>query len=211
LFREAVYGGSGQPFAALLYLTLYKTQPSPRIIRAVLAAPRGRKPDRQHQHTIQRLKELLGKECFERFCRWYLFDGDTTLAAGAAIELFRSGERRLSLLSCALIQGLHDGGNVPQAEEILSTLISEEGNSATETLANYMMNSQGHGHGGHSSWWRLFLQFIRDPALRGPELLVDCLRGVGEFLLPRYPEIRSAFRDLVLGPQSWSTSRWPGP
>jgi predicted MPP superfamily phosphohydrolase len=203
LFHEAVYGGSGQPYAALLYLTLYKTQPSPRIIRAVLAAPRGRKPDRLHQRTIQRLKELLGIECFERFCRWYLFDGDTTLAAGAAIELFRSGERRLSLLSYALIQGLHDGGNVPQAEEIMSTLLSEEAHSATETLAKYiLMNSQAHGHGGHSSWWRLFLQFIRDPALRGPELLVDCLRGVGEFLLPRNPEIRSAFRDLVLGPQS---------
>jgi hypothetical protein len=32
--------------------------------------------------------------------------------------------------------------------------------------------------------------------------LVDCLRGIGEFLLSRYPEIRSTFRDLVLGPQS---------
>jgi hypothetical protein len=44
-------------------------------------------------------------------------------------------------------------------------------------------------------------RFIHDPKVRGPELLVDCMRGVGEFLLVRYPEIRNSFREVVLSPQ----------
>jgi hypothetical protein len=201
-FAEVLLGGDSPQNAALLYLSLSQNRPASRLVRAILTQKRGRKPDRQHLHTSQKLKDLLGAEPFARFCRWYLFDGDTMLSAGAAIELFDLGERRLALLSTALIQALHDGAYVPRAEEILATLIAEEGQGTAETLVTYISNAHRDSLGGHSGWWRLLFQSIRDPRLRGPELLVDCMRGVGEFLLSRYPEIRSSFRDLLLDPQS---------
>ena len=61
---------------------------------------------------FQKLKERLGDDRFHRFCRWYLFDADTALSAGAAIQLFDLGERRLALLGSPLIQALHDGGYI---------------------------------------------------------------------------------------------------
>jgi predicted MPP superfamily phosphohydrolase len=201
-FTEVLLGGDSPQNAALLYLNLSQNRPTSRLVRAILTQKRGRKPDRQALHTLQRLKDLLGVEPFARFCRWYLFNFDTLLSAGAAIELFNLGERRLALLSSALIQALHDGGYVPRAEEILATLIAEEGRRAAEALVTYITNARRDNLGGHSGWWRLLFLSIRDPRLKGPELLVDCMRGVGEFLLARYPEIRSSFRDLVLDPQS---------
>ena len=109
-------------------------------------------------------------------------------------------ERRLALLASPLIQALHDGGYLPQAEEILAELIAGEGHEATRVLATYIGETRHEGLGGHSGWWRLLFRFIHDPNLRGPELLVHCMRGVGEFLLARYPEIRNSFRELVLSP-----------
>jgi hypothetical protein len=90
---------------------------------------------------------------------------------------------------------------VPRAEEILGELIAAEGHEATTVVATYIGETRHHGHGGHSGWWRLLFQFIQDPKVRGPELLVECMRGVGEFLLARHPEIRNSFRELVLSPQ----------
>jgi hypothetical protein len=148
-----------------------------------------------------KLEERIGNGCFLRFCRWFLFEVGTTLSAGAAIELFGLGERRLALLGAPLIQALHDRGYVPRAEEILAELIPAEGHEATKVIATCIGETRHDGLGAHSGWWRLLFQFIHDPQLRGLELLVDCMRGVGEFLLARYPEIRNSFRELVLSPQ----------
>jgi hypothetical protein len=122
----------------------------------------------------------------------------TALSASAAIELFDLGERRLALLGSSLIQALHDGGYLPRAEEILAELIAAGGHEASMLIVSYISETRHHGGGGHSGWWRLLFQFVHDPTVRGPELLVDCMRGVGEFLLARYPEIRNSFRELVL-------------
>ena len=105
------------------------------------------------------------------------------------------------MLGSPLIQALHDGGYLPQAEEILAELIAAEGHEATRVIATYIGETRHDGLGGHSGWWRLLFRFIHDPKVRGPELLVHCMRGVGEFLLARYPEIRNTFRELVLSPQ----------
>lgn len=202
IFATAILGGDAPRNAPLLYLTLQQGRPDPRIIRAILTAPRGRKPERQRTRTLEKLKQVLGEECFLRYCRWHLFGSDTMLSAGAAIALFDSGERRIALLGSTFLKALHDGGYVPRAEDILAELMAQDQHSAVDTLVGYIVNSRYEGHGGHSGWWRLLFQFIHDPALNGPDLLVDCLRGVGEFLLPRYPEVRSSFRDLVLGSSS---------
>ena len=201
LFPATISDWDGAQNATLLYLSLREGRPPTRIIRSVITQKRGRRPERQHLHTVQKLKERLGDELFQRYCRWYLFEGDTALSAGAAIQLFDLGERRLALLASPLIQALHDGGYLPQAEDILAELIASEGHEATRVLATYIGENRHDGLGGHSGWWRLLFRFIHDPNLRGPELLVHCMSGVGEFLLARYPEIRNSFRELVLSPQ----------
>ena len=201
LFPATVSNWDGAQNATLLYLSLHNGRPATQIVRAVITQKRGRRPDRQHRHTLQKLQERIGNDRFHRFCRWYLFDAHTALSAGAAIELFDLGERRLALLSGPLIQAIHDGGYIPQAEEILAELIATEGHEATRVIATYVGETRHDGLGGHSGWWRLLFKFIHDPKLRGPELLVHCMRGVGEFLLSRYPEIRNSFRELVLSPQ----------
>ena len=201
LFPATISNWDGAQNATLLYLSLRDGRPATQIVRAVITQKRGRRVDRQHVHTVQKLKERLGDELFQRYCRWFLFDGDTALSAGAAIQLFNLGERRLSLLGSPLIQALHDGGYLPQAEDVLGELIAAEGHEATRVLVTYIGETRHGGFGGHSGWWRLLFRFIHDPKVRGPELLVDCMRGVGEFLLVRYPEIRNSFREVVLSPQ----------
>jgi hypothetical protein len=201
LFPATISDWDGAQNATLLYLSLREGLPPTRIIRSVITQKRGRRPERQHLHTVQKLKKRLGDELFQRYCCWYLFEGDTALSAGAAIQLFDLGERRLALLASPLIQALHDGGYLPQAEDILAELIASEGHEATRVLATYIGENRHDGLGGHSGWWRLLFRFIHDPNLRGPELLVHCMSGVGEFLLARYPEIRNSFRELVLSPQ----------
>jgi hypothetical protein len=162
---------------------------------------RGRRSDRQQQLVLETLRDRLGREKLERFCRWYLFDGDNALAAGAAIELFDFGERRLQWLSGALINALHDGGYIARAEQVLDELIALAGSGATEVVANHIAERRYDGLGGHSGWWRVLFRFIDDPRLRAPDLLVQCMRGVGEFLLARHPEIRHRFKELVLSPK----------
>lgn len=201
LFPATISNWDGAQNATLLYLSLRDGRPATQIVRAVITQKRGRRPDRQHLHTVQKLRERLGDELFHRYCRWYLFEGDTALSAGAAIQLFDLGERRLASLGSPLIQALHDGGYMPRAEEILAELIAAEGHEATKVIATYIGETRHDGLGGHSGWWRLLFQFIHDPKVQGPELLVHCLQGVGEFLLARYPEIRNSFRELVLSPQ----------
>jgi predicted phosphodiesterase len=201
LLPATISHGEGAQHATLLYLSLREGRPPTQIVRAVITQQRGRRPSRQYLHTVQKLRERLGNELFQRYCRWYLFEGDHGLSAGAAIQLFDLGERRLSLLASPLIRALHDGGYLPQAEEFLAELIANEGHEATSVLATYIGETRHDGHGGHSGWWRLLFRFIHDPNLRGPELLVHCMRGVGEFLLARHAEIRNSFRELVLSPQ----------
>jgi Calcineurin-like phosphoesterase len=201
LFPTTISNWDGAQNATLLYLSLRDGRPATQIVRAVITQKRGRRPGRQHRHTVHKLKERIGDDRFQRFCRWCLFDGDTALSAGAAIQLFDLGERRLALLSSPLIQALHDGGYLPRAEEILAELIAAEGHEAIRVIATYIGETRHDGLGGHSGWWRLLFKFIHDPKLRGPELLVHSMRGIGEFLLARYPEIRNSFRELVLSPQ----------
>lgn len=201
LFPVTISNWDGARNATLLYLSEHGDRPATQIVRAVITQRRGRRPDRLHLHTIQKLKERLGDKVIERLCRWYLFEGDTSLSAGAAIQLFDLGERKLAELSSPLINALHDGGYIPLAEELLAELIAAEGHTAARVIASHIGETRHDRHGGHSGWWRLLLQSIHDPGLRGPELLVHCMRGVGEFLLARYPEIRNSFRDLVLNPK----------
>ena len=141
----------------------------------------------------------IGQQSWEAFLRWCLFDDDHHLAAGAAIELHSRGERRLSLLGEPLLQALHDGGYVQRAEEILSELIHADGLKAVKWLAAHIAATEREMTGAHSGWWRIFLIELSLYGSEGPSLLAKCVGGVGCFLLPRYPEVRQYFRDLLNG------------
>ena len=90
LFPATISNWDGAQNATLLHLSLRDGRPATQIVRAVITQKRGRRPDRQHLHTVQKLKERLGDELFHRFCRWYLFEGDTDTFRRRCHTAFRS-------------------------------------------------------------------------------------------------------------------------
>jgi predicted MPP superfamily phosphohydrolase len=142
----------------------------------------------------------ISLKTWKSFLRFYLFAPDTSLASGAAIELYNLGERKLNLLIPALLEDIHDGKSYFLIEQILNQLVPKENTAFLNNLANKIKNrgNDYSEHGAHSGWWRLFL--TRLPFVEnGGKLLADCVEGVGSFILPRYPEIRQSFRDLLSG------------
>ncbi|MEN9502508.1 MAG: hypothetical protein RI964_1793 [Pseudomonadota bacterium] len=139
----------------------------------------------------------LGQEKWMHFVRWFLFDSDRSVATGAVIILYRHGERRLSILGNTLVDSLHDGGYQANAEEILLNLIKEAGDKGVRWLASQISNYSDY-HRAHSGLWRILLSQISNID-DGPELLAGCIHNLGEFVLPRYPEVREAFSQLFNG------------
>ena len=141
-------------------------------------------------------QKRLEPERWRRFARWMLPTGDRS-AAGAALALHDAGERRLSVLGDSLMAALHDGGYVAKAEKVLAEVVNEEGESGVRWLASRMAQKTGLS-GGYSGWWRVFLKEI-DRLDDGPELLAKCVHNIDWMTLPRYPELREAFRRLLCG------------
>ncbi len=188
--------------AALLWLELNENRPPAAIIKALIRVHgRSRQPANREDQYIDLCVSRIGQQSWEAFLRWCLFDDDHHLAAGAAIELHSHGERRLSLLGESLLRALHDGGYVRRAEEILSELIHADGLKAVKWLAAHIAATERERErtGAHSGWWRIFLIELPLYGSEGPSLLAKCVGGVGCFLLPRYPEVRQYFRDLLNG------------
>ena len=119
--------------------------------------------------------------------------------AGAAIVLYDAGERRLSLLGDPLMQAMHDGGYMAEAEKILAALVADNGDRGARWFASRIVASN-ESYGAHSGWWRVLLRHI-ERLQEGPEVLAKCARNMGPFTLPRYPEVREAFLLLLNGPR----------
>ena len=124
---------------------------------------------------------------------------NTLLAVGAAIELYNLGERRLPLLGEPLLGGMHDGGYVRRAEEILSVLIRDGGAKTVQWLVKHIAAMKHDMTGAYSGWWRICLSELSRLGDDGPQLLARSIGGIGCFLLHRYPEVRQLFRDLLTG------------
>jgi len=118
-------------------------------------------------------------------------------AAGAVFVLNDAGERRLSVLGDALLQALHDGGYVAEAEKVLAELVKEEGDNGVRWLAARVAQNRGL-LGAHSGWWRVLLSQI-DRLDDGPQILAECVGNMDWITLPRYPELREAFGRLLDG------------
>lgn len=149
--------------------------------------------------VAQQCYEQLGSERWLRFARWAIITEERQVAAGAVKALYDAGERRLSILGDAILNAMHDGGYVPYAEEILAVLIDNLGEQGVRWLAKRIAQAQ-ESDKAHSGWWRVLLSKI-EMLDDGPEVLASCIRALGEFIIPRYPEIRRSFEQLLTGTQ----------
>lgn len=150
--------------------------------------------------TVYECRKRLGDDGWLRFARWMLTDDNKKVAVGAAIALAGLKEYRLSILGGVLMGAMHDGGYIVIAEKILADLVRDEGEKGIRWLAFRMANSNEWG-GSHSGWWRVLLSVL-EQLEEGPQLMAACSRCMGEFILPRYPEVREAFSRILNGARS---------
>ena len=154
-------------------------------------------PNALSPNAISECRDRLGLGRWQGFARWMLLEDNKKIAIGAAISLSGTQEYRLSILGDVLMSALHDGGYIAEAERILADLINHEGEKGIRWLALRMANSD-EWLGGHSGWWRVLLSAIGQLE-DGPQLLAASARCMGEFVLPRYPEVREAFARVLNG------------
>lgn len=181
--------------AAAIWLELNPdSEPPISLIKHALRLIRLSDTDTYHMITEECIARL-GREKWMHFARWFIFDSDRGVATGAVIVLYRDGEKRLSILGETLVDSLHDGGYQADAEVILLSLINESEDNGIRWLASKISNYSDE-YGAHSGLWRIFINQVRD-ADDGPELLAGCVHQLGRFVLPRYPEVREAFSQLL--------------
>jgi hypothetical protein len=210
LIKHARKGVENAAFAACLWLKLNENErPTMEIMKALVHAYGSPGPYLRFKHCIDQCAERVGKQQWEEFLWGSLSDKDDYLAAGAALCLRDMDDGNLASLGEALLKALHDGAYVRRAEEHLSQLVHEGGEEATVWLAGHIANMD-RNWGGHSGWWRIFLSELPQLGDRGPRLLAGCVGSIDYLLLPRHPEIRQAFRNLLSGPNGqeyWRTLR----
>lgn len=146
---------------------------------------------------ITQCRQRLGEERWMCFARWVLANEESPTSAGAAKVLYDTGEHRLSVFGNVLMEAMHDGGYVAEAERILLELVINEGDSGVRWLA-WKIAEADEWLGGHSGWWRVLLARIEDID-DGPALFVACVRNLGKYTLPRYPEVRESFARILNG------------
>ena len=153
--------------------------------------------DSDEIEVISQCRQRLGEDRWIRFARWVLMNEKPSVAAGAVKVLYDSGERRLSVLGGVAMEAMHDGGYVAAAETILSALVTNEAEHGVRWLASEIAQAE-EWHGAHSGWWRVLLAQIESFDV-GPALLASCVRNLGPYTLPRYPEVRESFARVLNG------------
>ena len=184
--------------AALTWLKINGGQLPPiQIIEAALRSIAKGRDSLVSYELENECRSRLGEERWLRFARWVVCHDSSEASIGAAIVLYNAGERRITVLGKALLNGMHDGGYVPAAERVLQSLMKEESERISNWLAKEMIQNSYH-YGAHSGHWRVLLSSIED-ITKGSEMLASCMCALGPFTLPRYPEVREAFRRLMNG------------
>lgn len=184
--------------AAILWLELNSdVDPAVSLIRQAFQS----RLRRTASSTVTELSFLcrsrLGEDRWLRFARWTVSMSDRS-GAGAAIVLIDAGEKDLSIVGDALISAMHDGGYFAEAERVLDSLVRTAGEKGLFWLGSRM--AANWWDGAHSGCWRVLLSRIGDMR-DGPEVLAKCVKNMGPYTLPRYPEVREAFLRLLDGPQ----------
>lgn len=198
LLQVANKGHETAKSAAWLWLHLNPNErPHALVLKTLLGAYGRSYLDVGRKEYLDLCIKRVGQKQWHQFIRWCLFHRNERFAAGAAIELYKFGEKRLSILGKPLLQAMHDGGYFKLAEETLHQIVKDLGSVAVNWLANQISKASNGLDGAHSGWWRIFLAELPSLAHDGPELLSSCIGGIGPYLLPRYPEVRLLFKDLL--------------
>ena len=190
---------SGGSRSVALWFQLFDRVPPVSILRAALSAERNTRRGDRARTARERAAERIGSHQWLAFCRWSLLSRDARLAAGAALELHRSGEARLRVIGPMLVGGLHDGGYVEQAEKVLHHLVHGEGNSGVLWLVDQMhVLGNDRTLGAHSALWRILLDEIDQlqPEVV-PDAITDAVSSLGSYILPRYSAIRLGLRHAI--------------
>ncbi len=177
--------------AIKLWLELNSDKPPISIIHSAILSPIN-----ESTELIDEIIKRIGKKCFIDALRWYIHL-ETKIATHAALLLYKEGEKNLYLLGQGLIRGLHDGGKVAGAEEILFELIEKEGEKGLFWLTNQFQQADSM-YGAHSAYWRILLAQLIKADKQYPSLLQFAVRYLGEFILPRYPDIRRQLHMLLI-------------
>ena len=169
--------------------------PPPSVIKTFLSSYATSRHSRRVESCESALNNATGESL--PFARWNLSDSNSMVAAGSAVYLRSKGIDVPSSLVPPLLRALHDGGYSRAAEVTLTDLIEADPESTLPFLIEEIADAASDMHGAHSGWWRLLLARIRSSGTEAADVLMRTVRGVGCFLLARYPEVRQAFRDLL--------------
>ena len=172
-------------------------EPPYSVIRLALRCASKLEPVADETEILAQCRQRLGEEKWMRFARWAMTGEEATVAAGAAKVLYDAGERRLSVLGEVVMKAMHDGGYIAAAEQILAALVLHQRDCGIRWLACQVAQAE-EWRGAHSGWWRVLLGRI-ETVEEGPALLAACVRNLGEYTLPRYPEVREGFARVLNG------------
>jgi hypothetical protein len=185
---------------AALLIDRQQGPPAIELIRAILRSTTKSRVNTTIETALATLQERLSQPAWLRLLRWLIFDSDRSVAASAAILASAIEPQPPALIRKPLLDSLHDGAYVWGAEPLLRNAMNEVGPSQLDWLANEIAQAD-RMTGGHSGWWRIFLDNLEKAGTEAPVVLADALAGLGPFLLARNPEIRQRFKGLLHGAQ----------
>lgn len=165
--------------------------PPPSIARALVSRSSGV----DGTAALSELAASLGMADARELLRWYAM-GELPVAAQAALCLYRDGERSFPLLAPGLLQGVKGYPAIEEAEHALDDLLATEGERGLTWLADRIVAHDG-SYGAAPAFWRLLLRSLERRERPWPELLRYCLSGLADSTLPRHPEIRRGFQQLL--------------
>ena len=205
LLKHVQIGFENASHAACLWLRLNPDgAPHVEIAKALVHAYGNRaRPTKTTWKAIETCASRIGKSELISHLKCWIQDKTDHLAAGSAMclyELGTDGSRGLQGLQNigeALMKALHDGGYVRRAEEILSEMIRTSGDAGVVWLAEKIATQKYSLGGAHSGYWRLLLTSLPELGESGPSLLSKTMKTLDYHLLPRYPEVRQLFRNLL--------------
>ncbi|PET17060.1 NACHT domain-containing protein [Bacillus thuringiensis] len=178
--------------ASCLWLNLCKDEPKLPIVQSII----DNSLFPQWEFLFEELKKRMGINKTINLLKWFTFQHNNRLSTKAAILLFRHGEKSLGLLGKSLIRGLHDGGKIQEAESVLEILVRDNNEFGIKWIVESFV-SNGMERGAHSACWRILLTRLIQSDKEYLKEFENVIPYIGEFILPRYPDIRRKFKDLL--------------